>query len=102
MKLCALLISATLLCSAAVAEPAALPERIAKILSRGDGKSQQTAYKVKSVHEEYQVVAALALQAGGQSLVVNKKPYDLIEGTDPQTGAKRDVWFDISAFYPEF
>ena len=102
MKLKVLFIAGALSCSTALAQPTASPERIAKILSRGDGISQQTAYKVKSVREEYQVVAALGLEPGSQSLVVNNKPYDVIEATDPRTGAKRDVWFDISSFYGAF
>jgi hypothetical protein len=77
-------------------------KHIAKILSKGDGRSDQTAYRVGSVHEEYEVIAALGLTSEGQSLVVRKKPYDVLDAKDPRTGATHQVWFDISSFYPEF
>jgi hypothetical protein len=91
--------------SVAIAEnapPTSVSKHLAKILTRGDGNSEQTAYRVKSVHEEYELLAALGLKPGKQSLVLKKKPYDVVEGTDERTGATREVWFDISSFYPEF
>ena len=87
---------------ASAADQSASPSKhIAKILSATDGATQETAYKVSSVHEEYQVIAALKLTPKVQSLVVKNKPYDVIEAAD-ETGATRKIWFDISSFYPEF
>jgi len=77
-------------------------KHVAKILSRGDGTSEETAYKVGSVHDEYEVLSALGLTSEQQSLVIKKKPYDVLRAKDPKTGAVRDIWFDISSFYPEF
>lgn len=92
--------------TAAVAQPStttsSVPKHIAKILSRADGRSKETAYKVSSVQEEYQIMRALGLTIKLQALVEAKKPYDLFTAVDPATGAERDVWFDISSFYPEF
>ncbi len=102
MKFVTLAIAAALICSTVEAEQTAPSGRIAKILARSDGRSAETAYKVRSVREEYQVLAALGLEPGRQSLVVRKRPYDVIEATDARTGMKREVWFDIGSFYPEF
>ena len=92
--------------AAAVAQPSTtttnVPQHIAKILSRADGHSKEMAYKVSSVQEEYQIMRALGLTIRLQALVEDKKPYDLFKAVDPATGAERDVWFDISSFYPEF
>jgi hypothetical protein len=80
---------------------ARLSKHIAKIVAANNGMTEQTAYKVRSVKEEYQVLAALKLTPKVQSLVLKKKPYDVIQAAD-ETGATREIWFDISAFYPEF
>ena len=94
-----------LVCSAvpsSAAEQNSGPSKhIAKVLAANDGTTEQTAYKVRSVKDEYEVLAALKLTPKVQSLVMKKKPYDLIEAAD-ETGATRKVWFDISSFYPEF
>ena len=106
MSLKILAIGCAALGSVAVAQPAAptanIPKNIAKVLSRGDGASEQTAYKVRSVQEEYQVLHALNLTPGKQSLVLKKKAYDVIEATDERTGVMHEVWFDISSFAPGF
>ena len=74
--------------------------RVAEILKSGDGKSEATAYKVKSVHEEYEVLGALGLRPGGQSLIVHgKKAFDMLSVTDPKTQQKQDIYFDINSFY---
>ncbi|MDH7637196.1 DUF4919 domain-containing protein [Sphingomonas oryzagri] len=75
---------------------------IQHILAHGDGASRETAFKASSVRDEHDVAAALGLQIDSQSLVIGKHPYDMLEVSDPKTGAKRELWFDISSFYPEF
>jgi uncharacterized protein DUF4919 len=104
MTIC--LIALSILGAAAPAQTnaqAPAPSRhVAKILSKGDGRSEQTAYKVASVHDEYEVLAALGLTSDRQSLVIKKKPYDVLDAKDPRTGEVRQIWFDISSFYPEF
>jgi hypothetical protein len=99
------LIGLALLGSVAPAQstpPPSVSKHVEKILSRGDGATQATAYKVSTVHDEYEILAALHLTPKEQALVVGKKPYDAITAVDPATGAERKLWFDISSFYPEF
>jgi hypothetical protein len=86
---------------AAQAQEVETSGRIAKVMKTGDGKSAETAYKVKSIGEEYQVVAALGYpRPEMQSLVFAKdKPYDVLTTTDPKTGEKVQIWFDISSFF---
>jgi hypothetical protein len=100
-----LLVFAIVVASASNAFPPSstnISGHIAKIIARTDGKSQETAYKVDSVHEEYEVLKALGLTPKSQALVIKKKPYDLLTAVDPATGSERELWFDISSFYPEF
>jgi len=98
-----ILIVLAMIGSVAAAQPAQqsgdVPKHVTKILASGDGASKQTAYKVSSVHEEYEVLAALGVEPGTQSLVVDEKAYDAIDVTDPRTGGKRTIWFDISSFF---
>ena len=81
-----------------VTEPS---QRIAKILSTGDGRTQATAYKVKYVAEEYAVLRTFGLELEIQSLVIGKdhRAFDVLTGKDPKTGAKIDLWFDITSFF---
>ena len=90
--------------SAATPQSALVPlskptDRIAAILRKGDGKAESTAYKVKSVDEEYEILRVFGLKPAMQSLVTgkNKKPYDVLDATDPRTGETFSLWFDISA-----
>jgi len=77
------------------------PGRIAKILKKSDGRSQATAYRVRSVREEYEILRVFGLEPGVQSLTIgsNNKPYDRIEAKNPKTGETVELWFDISSFY---
>jgi hypothetical protein len=95
----ALSASAVLTQSIAAAEP---PKRIAKILSRGDGSSQASAYKVRSVADEYAIIKHLGLETKQQALIVGNRAYDKLTVVDPATGAEREIWFDISSFYGAF
>ena len=87
------------------------PKSIAKELASGDGMTQQTAIVIYSngegegVGKEYEILQYLGLRPGSQSLIVDQKsgkPFDMIEATDPKTGATRQVWFDISKFFGKF
>ena len=75
--------------------------RIAKILRKSDGRSQATAFRVRSIREEYEVLRTFGLEPVLQSLIVgdDKKPYDKLEAKNPRTGEKVELWFDISSFY---
>lgn len=88
------LIGLALLSSVASAQSSPSPnvsKHIEKILSRADGSSQATAYKVSSVRDEYEILAALHLTSKEQALILGKKPYDAITAVDPSTGAERQV-----------
>jgi hypothetical protein len=99
------LVAALALALSPASAPADAPpppsEHIAKIMAKGDGRSPETAWKVGSVREEYEIVRALGLTVRSQSLIGGKKPYDMLEVADARGNVLR-LWFDISAFYPEF
>jgi hypothetical protein len=82
----------------AVIEPSG---RIAKVLAKGDGRSEKTAYRVKSIDEEYGILRVFGLEPGVQSLIINDdgKPFDMLEAKNPKTGETVQLWFDISSFY---
>ena len=77
--------------------------RIEKLIASTDGASKATAYKVKSVDEEYQILRALRLKPEQQSLIMGDDghPYDrlTVVGED---GTKRELWFDIKSFYGSY
>lgn len=70
-------------------------------MSKHDGLTPATAYRVSSVADEYQILSALGLQPRSQSLVVQKKPFDRLDATN-QAGEQRALWFDISSFFPGY
>ncbi len=84
-------------------ELAQAPSRhITKIMARADGRSQQTAFKVSAVKDEYDILAALKLKAVNQSLVDHGGRYfDVIVAADG-AGTESTLWFDISKFYIAF
>ncbi len=85
--------------SAQDAEPVAqVPRSIAKLLSRYDGQAAATAYKVRNVRQEYQILAAIGMSPERQRLVMQGGTFDVITAVHPQTGARRDIWFRISSF----
>lgn len=75
--------------------------RIAKVLAKGDGRSERTAYKVKSIEEEYEILRVFGLHPGVQSLIVGEKgkAFDMLQAKNPKTGETVELWFDISSFY---
>lgn len=83
----------------AASDVAPVPSEIAAIMAQADGTTQETAYKVPGVPDEYAVLKALGLKPGLQSLLIlDGKPYDVIEAEAPD-GTTRKVWFDISSFF---
>jgi hypothetical protein len=92
---------AALLLMLAVPEAPAMrvTDRIDKIMAARDGKTQATAYRVKSVADEYEILRRLGLRPGSQSLIADgNKAYDMLEATNAN-GEKVELWFDISSFY---
>jgi hypothetical protein len=94
------MIAALLLMLAVPEAPAMrIEDRIDKIMAATDGKTEATAYRVKSVADEYQILRRLGLRPAEQSLIVKgKKAYDMLEATNAN-GEKVELWFDISSFY---
>lgn len=65
-----------------------------------DGLTAATAWNATSVNEEYFALMPMGRQAEGQSLVNSKDGvFDVMHTTDRKSGAKGDIWFDISSFY---
>lgn len=70
------------------------------LLTSGDGKTAQTAYRVLTVREEYFIMNQLGYKVNMQALLAqNDKPYDLLSGKDAKTGKEVAVYFDISSFF---
>ena len=74
---------------------------VAKIIRKGDGLSEDTAFKVSNVRQEYEILRVYGLEPHIQSLVNGKngKNFDVLEAKDPKTGKSYRLWFDISSFY---
>jgi hypothetical protein len=74
--------------------------RIDEILASGDGKTEETAYKVRGVNEEYLVIRSLGFRPREQALLTKDgKAWDLMTVTDPKTHKKIEIYFDISSFF---
>jgi len=65
---------------------------IRTILSSGDGKSGKTGFHITTVSHEYDMLRALGLRSGGQSLVGN---CDVLHVKENDRGIK-DVYFDAT------
>ena len=64
------------------------------------GATQDTAIKVSSVKQEYEIVASLGLEMESQSLAFSgRKAFDVIKAKDPETGNIQTLWFDVSSFF---
>lgn len=76
-----------------------LSSHIRGVLASGDGETLETAYKVDSVRDEYQVAAALGLRIKAQTMIGGKFPRDVVDVEDAD-GRTSKIWFDVSSFYP--
>jgi hypothetical protein len=72
---------------------------IGSIAAGGDGKSARTAYHVITVREEYVMLGIAGLRPAGQSLRNDGGIFDVLAVEDLATGAKSEIWFDISSFF---
>jgi hypothetical protein len=72
---------------------------VKSILDSGDGKTQDTAYVVISVDEEYIVLRFLEIRPGGQSLSGGKngQMFDVLKGSKDGQGVT--MYFNISKFF---
>jgi hypothetical protein len=75
---------------------------IRSILATGDGKTKETAFEVIGTFEEYLILRVLGLAGFPSQSVIPGKPhsYDLLEVSDPRTGQKVSVFFNIDLFFP--
>lgn len=78
----------------------ALQGIIDSITGSGDGRSEDSAWRVIHVGEEYLVLAYLEYEVESQSLVfgADRVPYDVFKVKDAE-GKTRTVYFDISLFF---
>lgn len=73
---------------------------IQSILHSGDGKSEATAFTVIATDEEYVILRVYGLMPGSQSLMgSNGHHYDKLEATNPKTGEKQTLYFNIDRPY---
>lgn len=73
---------------------------IASILDSGDGKSEETAYVVISIEEEYAILSVLGIRQPQQALVYGTDhTYDQFEGADGKTGKKVTLYFQIDLIF---
>lgn len=87
-------------CTPYPSPPAAHQRRIADLLASTTGAAAETAFHVRSIREEYEILGALGLCPQMQALIFRgDHPYDMLSTLDPRTGAARELWFDISSFY---
>jgi hypothetical protein len=69
------------------------------LLSTGDGKTPETAYRVLTIREEYLIMEELGLKVSSQTLAtVGNKAYDVLTGED-KAGQSVSLYFDISSFF---
>jgi hypothetical protein len=70
------------------------------LLTSGDGKTAETAYRVLTIREEYFIMNQLGYKVSMQALIVEKdKAYDLLSGRDAKTDKEVSLYFDISSFF---
>jgi hypothetical protein len=73
---------------------------INSILTEGDGKTPETAYRVVAVEEEYAIMRALQYSVWGQTLgSKNGHMYDVLSATDEVTKATIKLYFNIDVVW---
>ncbi len=69
---------------------------IGSLLSSGDGRTLETAFRVITVREEYELLRALSLQGLGQQLVTEAdRFYDVLRVRDVN-GVEGEIFFDVT------
>jgi hypothetical protein len=70
------------------------------LLSTGDGKTAETAYRVLTVKEEYLIMKELGYTVSSQSLMsIKGNHYDVLSGVDKKTGKEVELYFEIGSFF---
>ncbi len=73
---------------------------LGSIRNSGDGLTQETAYVVIGVAEEYSLLGAMGVQVARQSLVqASRGPVDALEVVNPANGERSTVYFDVSRLF---
>jgi hypothetical protein len=73
---------------------------LAALLSTGDGKTPETAYRVHTIREEYLIMEERGIKVSSQSLVTaGERVFDVLAGDDKKTGRHVEVYFDITKFF---
>ncbi len=67
------------------------------IFQSGNGQSQETAFTVVNVAEEYTVLRVLGVQSICQSFSGVKGHFDIFEILDPMSGQRAAVYFDTNS-----
>jgi hypothetical protein len=77
-------------------EHAAARDLLGSILKSGDGKSEQTAFVVVQIAEEYSILRLLRLEPANQALIqAQGHNYDRFEAKSRDTGREAMVYFNI-------
>jgi Domain of unknown function (DUF4919) len=75
---------------------------IHSIVDSGDGKTQQTAYVVISVDEEYSLLRVLGLKPGRQSLIQGDgHNFDQLDATKPD-GQTQSLFFNVDRVFAAY
>lgn len=75
---------------------------IRSILDAGDGKTQQTAYTVISIDEEYSILRVLGLKPGRQSLIKGDgHQFDQLDTTKPD-GQPQTLFFNVDRVFAAY
>jgi Domain of unknown function (DUF4919) len=70
------------------------------LMTSGDGKTAESAYRVLTIKEEYFIMNERGYEVHGQALLLeNNKSYDVLYGKDKKTGKDVSIYFDISSFF---
>lgn len=69
---------------------------IGSLLTSGDGRSAETAFRVITVREEYEMLRALSLESLNQRLIVHEgRYYDVLTVRDAN-GAEGEIFFEVT------
>jgi hypothetical protein len=81
----------------------ALARIVAAMIARTDGKSPESAIRILTVSEEYDLIRLLKLAPRGQALITqNGIPYDRMSVASTSAGAEPirfELWFDLTDLF---
>jgi hypothetical protein len=84
-------------------EKAIVKALLKSITGPGDGKSEETAWEVINVHEEYVVLRFMGLSPVRQSVRhSNEHSYDVMEAKDAKTGETVTLYFNVDVPFKHY